>query len=108
MDIVIIVVVETKELYVLCTYRSWPFLDHFKLGWISPKRPSRNDIPKILNRILMKRILLQLNTKIFLMKILENSVQMTYVLTLGSNAYQNIIEVHNHKVVKKVEKHLIH
>ena len=53
-----------------------PLLDGLKLGWISTNRAGTNNMPKVLNRLLEKGTLLQFGTKTFVMKMLEDYIDM--------------------------------
>ena len=65
-------------------------------------------MPKVLNRLLEKGTLLQFGTKTFVMKVLEDYTEMGKIVAKWLTEHQDIIQVYNHKVVKKVEKRLIH
>ena len=76
-DILIIVVTQAEELlYMLDTYWNRPLLDGLKLGWICTNGAGTNNVPKILNRLLKKGTLLQFGTKTFVMKVLEDYMEM--------------------------------
>ena len=76
-DVLIIVVTQAEKLlYMLDAYWNRPLSDGLKLGWICSNGAGTNNVPKILNRLLKKGILLQFGTKTFVMKTLEDYSQM--------------------------------
>ena len=76
-DVLVIIVTQAAELlYILDTCQNRPLLDSLKLGWICTNRAGTNNMPKILNRLLKKGALLQLGTKTFIMKVLEDYTEM--------------------------------
>ena len=65
-DILIIVVTQAEELlYMLDPCQNRPLSDGLKLGWICTNGAGTNNMPKILNRLLKKGILLQFGTQTF-------------------------------------------
>ena len=109
MDVLIIVVTQAKKpLYILDACRNRPLSDGLKLGWICTNGAGTNNVPKILNRLLKKGTLLQFGTKMFVTKMLEDYSQMGKMVAKQLTEHQDIIEVYNHKMVKKLEKCLVH
>ena len=77
MEILVIVVTQAEELlYIFDACQNRPLCDGLKLGWISTNRAGSNNVPKILNRLLEKGKLLQFSTKMFVMKTLEDYMEM--------------------------------
>ena len=85
-----------------------PLSDGLKLGWICTNRADTKNMPKILNRLLQKNTFLQFGTKTFVTKVLEDYMEMGKMIAKQLAEHQHIIQVYDHKVVKKVENHLIH
>ena len=65
-------------------------------------------MPKQLNRLLKKGILVQFGTKMFVTKMLEDYTEMDKMVTKQLTEYKDIIQVHDHTMVKKVKKCLTH
>ena len=53
-----------------------PLSDGLKLDWICINRAGTNNMAKVLNRLLKKGTLLQFGTKMFVMKMLEDYMEM--------------------------------
>ena len=88
----IIVVTKAEEpLYMLDAYQNRPLLDGLKLGWICTNGASTNNVPKILNRLLKKGTFLQFGTKTFVMKMLEDSIEMDKMVAKQLTEHQDII-----------------
>ena len=88
----LIVVTQAKELlYMLDASWNRPLLDGCKLGWISTNGAGINIVPKILNRLLEKGILLQFGKKPFIMKVLEDYMEMGKMVTNKLAEHQDII-----------------
>ena len=105
MDILLIVVTWAEELlYMFDPYQNKPLLDGLKLGWICTNRASTNNVPKILNRLLKKSALLQFGIKMFVMKALEDYLEMGKMVTKRLTEHQDIIQVYDYKMVKKAGK----
>ena len=102
-DILVILVKQAEELvYMFNPYWNRPLLDGLKLGWMYTNRAGTNNMPMILNRLLKKGTLLQF----FLA--LEDYTEMGKMVAKQLTEDQDIIKLYYHKVVKKVEKRLIH
>ena len=109
MDILVIIVTKAKELLdILDACQNRPLMDGLKLGWICTNGVGTNNVLKILNELLKKCTLLQLSTKTFIMKALEDYTEMGKMVTKRLTKHQEIIQVYEYEEVKKVEKHLIH
>ena len=81
-DVLIIVVTQAEKLlYMLDACWNRPLLDGLKLGWICMNGAGTNNVPKILNRLLKKGTLLQFGTKTFVMKTLEDYLEMGKMVT---------------------------
>ena len=65
----------------LDTYWNRPLLAVLKLGLISTNGAGTNNVPKILNRLLKKGILLQFGTKTFVTKMLEDYTEISKMIT---------------------------
>ena len=92
MNVLIIVVTQAKELlYMLDTCWNRPLLDGPKLVWICMNGASTNNVPKVLNRLLKKGILLQFGTKTFVLKMLEDYLEMGKMVAKQLTKYQDII-----------------
>ena len=83
-------------------------MDGLELGWICTNVANTNNVPKILNKLLEKGTLLQFGIKMFVMKALEDYMEMGKMVAKQLAEHQDIIQVYDHKVVKKVKKRLIH
>ena len=75
----------------LDTYQNRPLSDGLKLGWICTNGASTNNMPKILNRLLKKGTLLQFGTKTFVMKMLEDYMEMGKMIAKRLTDNQDII-----------------
>ena len=91
-DVFIIVVTQAKELlYILDIYHNSPLLDGLKLGGICTNAASTNNLPKILNKLLKKGTLLQFGTKTFVIKMLEDYIEMGKIVAKWLTEHQDII-----------------
>ena len=92
MDVLIIVVTQAEELlYILDACWNRPLLDGLKLGWICMNGASTNNVPKILNRLIKKGTLLHFGMKMFVMKTLEDYMEMGKMVTKRLIEHQDII-----------------
>ena len=91
----------------LDTYWNRPPLDGLKLYWISTNGAGTKNMPKILNRLLQKGTILQFGTKTFVMKVLEDYMEMGKMVAKQLTEHQDIIQVSDHEAVNEVTKCLI-
>ena len=91
-DILIVVVTQAEELlYIFDSYWKTLLSDGLKLGWICTNGTGINNVPKIPNRLLGKGTLLQFDTKIFIMKVLEDYTEMGKIVAMQLTEHQDII-----------------
>ena len=92
MDVLIIVVTQAEELlYIVDACQNRPLSDGLKLGWICTNGGSTKNVPKILNRLLKKGTLIQFGTKTFIMKVLEDYIEMDKMVAKQLTEHQDII-----------------